>query len=60
MLRDLGEHPEKVEGVGQLLFEMCKGVQNMFHSCAETVKTRKDCWFKCCCNRALGSAQRNH
>ncbi|KAJ7404618.1 Small subunit processome component 20 like protein [Willisornis vidua] len=36
MLRDLGEHPEKVEGVGQLLFEMCKGVRNMFHSCAET------------------------
>uniref|UniRef100_A0A8C0AVP8 UTP20 small subunit processome component n=1 Tax=Buteo japonicus TaxID=224669 RepID=A0A8C0AVP8_9AVES len=34
MLRDLGEHPEKVEGVGQLLFEMCKGVRNMFHSCA--------------------------
>ncbi|KAM9293238.1 small subunit processome component 20 homolog isoform 2-T2 [Morus bassanus] len=36
MLSDLGEHPEKVEGVGQLLFEMCKGVRNMFHSCAET------------------------
>ncbi|XP_065514435.1 small subunit processome component 20 homolog isoform X1 [Caloenas nicobarica] len=36
MLRDLGEHPGKVEGVGQLLFEMCKGVRNMFHSCAET------------------------
>ncbi|XP_061213380.1 small subunit processome component 20 homolog [Neopsephotus bourkii] len=35
MLGDLGEHPEKVEGVGQLLFEMCKGVRNMFHSCAE-------------------------
>uniref|UniRef100_A0A8C5X7Q8 UTP20 small subunit processome component n=1 Tax=Malurus cyaneus samueli TaxID=2593467 RepID=A0A8C5X7Q8_9PASS len=35
MLHDLGEHPEKVEGVGQLLFEMCKGVRNMFHSCAE-------------------------
>uniref|UniRef100_A0A8C4U4T8 UTP20 small subunit processome component n=1 Tax=Falco tinnunculus TaxID=100819 RepID=A0A8C4U4T8_FALTI len=34
MLSDLGEHPEKVEGVGQLLFEMCKGVRNMFHSCA--------------------------
>uniref|UniRef100_A0A8C3DQV7 UTP20 small subunit processome component n=1 Tax=Corvus moneduloides TaxID=1196302 RepID=A0A8C3DQV7_CORMO len=34
MLCDLGEHPEKVEGVGQLLFEMCKGVRNMFHSCA--------------------------
>lgn len=40
MLSDLGEHPEKVEGAGQLLFEMCKGVRNMFHSCAETVKTR--------------------
>ncbi|NXL92133.1 UTP20 protein, partial [Alectura lathami] len=36
MFRDLGEHPEKVEGVGRLLFEMCKGVRNMFHSCAET------------------------
>uniref|UniRef100_A0A672UNL4 UTP20 small subunit processome component n=1 Tax=Strigops habroptila TaxID=2489341 RepID=A0A672UNL4_STRHB len=35
MFGDLGEHPEKVEGVGQLLFEMCKGVRNMFHSCAE-------------------------
>uniref|UniRef100_A0A8B9R5P8 UTP20 small subunit processome component n=1 Tax=Anas platyrhynchos TaxID=8839 RepID=A0A8B9R5P8_ANAPL len=34
MFRDLGEHPKKVEGVGQLLFEMCKGVRNMFHSCA--------------------------
>lgn len=54
MLRDLGEHPEKVEGVGQLLFEMCKGVRNMFHSCAETVKMRN--WFKCCCNGALGIA----
>ncbi|XP_062441952.1 small subunit processome component 20 homolog [Rhea pennata] len=36
MFLDLGEHPEKVGGVGQLLFEMCKGVRNMFHSCAET------------------------
>nr|XP_021495750.1 small subunit processome component 20 homolog isoform X1 [Meriones unguiculatus] len=33
MFLDLKEHPEKVEGVGQLLFEMCKGVRNMFHSC---------------------------
>lgn len=33
MFFDLGEHPEKTEGVGQLLFEMCKGVRNMFHSC---------------------------
>ncbi|CAH2277583.1 small subunit processome component 20 homolog [Pelobates cultripes] len=31
---DLNEHPEKVEGLGQLLFEMCKGVRNMFHSSA--------------------------
>ncbi|KAF7248709.1 hypothetical protein EYD10_05509 [Varanus komodoensis] len=37
MFLDLGEHPEKVEGVGQLIFEMCKGVRNMFHSCAEKV-----------------------
>ncbi|XP_059968757.1 small subunit processome component 20 homolog [Mesoplodon densirostris] len=36
MFLDLDEHPEKVEGVGQLLFEMCKGVRNMFHSCTET------------------------
>ncbi|XP_062932413.1 small subunit processome component 20 homolog isoform X2 [Cynocephalus volans] len=33
MFLDLHEHPEKVEGVGQLIFEMCKGVRNMFHSC---------------------------
>ncbi|XP_062989767.1 small subunit processome component 20 homolog [Elgaria multicarinata webbii] len=37
MFLDLGEHPEKVQGVGQLIFEMCKGVRNMFHSCAEKV-----------------------
>ncbi|XP_038612128.1 small subunit processome component 20 homolog [Tachyglossus aculeatus] len=34
MFLDLEVHPGKVEGVGQLLFEMCKGVRNMFHSCA--------------------------
>ncbi|XP_076967884.1 small subunit processome component 20 homolog isoform X2 [Tamandua tetradactyla] len=33
MFLDLDNHPEKVEGVGQLLFEMCRGVRNMFHSC---------------------------
>ncbi|KAF6340759.1 UTP20 small subunit processome component [Rhinolophus ferrumequinum] len=39
MFLDLDEHPEKIEGVGQLLFEMCKGVRNMFHSCTgEAVK----------------------
>ncbi|KAM4748821.1 small subunit processome component 20 homolog [Rhinophrynus dorsalis] len=32
MFLDLNEHPEKVQGLGQLLFEMCKGVRNMFHS----------------------------
>ncbi|KAG7496109.1 small subunit processome component 20-like [Solea senegalensis] len=31
---DLEEHPDKAEGAGQLLFEMCKGVRNMFHSCS--------------------------
>ncbi|XP_036373482.1 small subunit processome component 20 homolog [Megalops cyprinoides] len=36
MFQDLAEHPQKVEGVGQLLFQMCKGVRNMFHSCART------------------------
>uniref|UniRef100_A0A4W6DX27 UTP20 small subunit processome component n=1 Tax=Lates calcarifer TaxID=8187 RepID=A0A4W6DX27_LATCA len=30
---DLQQHPDKAEGAGQLLFEMCKGVRNMFHSC---------------------------
>uniref|UniRef100_A0A3Q2C7Z2 UTP20 small subunit processome component n=1 Tax=Cyprinodon variegatus TaxID=28743 RepID=A0A3Q2C7Z2_CYPVA len=33
---DLEQHPDKVEGTGQLLFEMCKGVRKMFHSCAAT------------------------
>uniref|UniRef100_A0A673WAK9 UTP20 small subunit processome component n=1 Tax=Salmo trutta TaxID=8032 RepID=A0A673WAK9_SALTR len=36
MFLDLEEHPGKAGGVGQLLFEMCKGVRNMFHSCAGT------------------------
>ncbi|CAB1444416.1 unnamed protein product [Pleuronectes platessa] len=31
---DLQEHPDKAEGAGQLLFEMCKGVRHMFHSAA--------------------------
>ncbi|TNM91410.1 hypothetical protein fugu_019790 [Takifugu bimaculatus] len=34
MFTDLQQHPEKAEGAGQLLFEMCKGVRHMFHSCA--------------------------
>uniref|UniRef100_A0A8C4RTT2 UTP20 small subunit processome component n=1 Tax=Erpetoichthys calabaricus TaxID=27687 RepID=A0A8C4RTT2_ERPCA len=33
MFLDLDTHKEKAEGVGQLLFEMCKGVRHMFHSC---------------------------
>lgn len=37
MFTDLQQHPEKAEGAGQLLFEMCKGVRHMFHSCAEKV-----------------------
>ncbi|XP_067855315.1 small subunit processome component 20 homolog [Heptranchias perlo] len=37
MFADLEKHPEKAEGVGRLLFDMCKGVQNMFHSCAGKV-----------------------
>ncbi|KAM9407228.1 small subunit processome component 20 homolog isoform 1-T1 [Salvelinus alpinus] len=36
MFLDLEELPGKAVGVGQLLFEMCKGVRNMFHSCAGT------------------------
>lgn len=38
MFVDLDEHPEKTEGVGQLLFEMCKGIRNMFHSCTGQVR----------------------
>uniref|UniRef100_A0A8C4I8P8 Small subunit processome component 20 homolog n=1 Tax=Dicentrarchus labrax TaxID=13489 RepID=A0A8C4I8P8_DICLA len=38
---DLQQHPDKAEGAGQLLFEMCKGVRNMFHSCATKVTLRK-------------------
>ncbi|XP_062913663.1 small subunit processome component 20 homolog [Mobula hypostoma] len=34
---DLEEHGAKAGGVGQLLFEMCKGVQNTFHSCAARI-----------------------
>lgn len=34
---DLQQHPDKAEGAGQLLFEMCKGVRNMFHSSAAHV-----------------------
>uniref|UniRef100_UPI0037E7A1C0 small subunit processome component 20 homolog isoform X2 n=1 Tax=Semicossyphus pulcher TaxID=241346 RepID=UPI0037E7A1C0 len=34
MFSDLQQHPDKAEGAGQLLFEMCKGVRSMFHSCA--------------------------
>ncbi|XP_066447495.1 small subunit processome component 20 homolog [Eleutherodactylus coqui] len=34
MFLDLNEHPQKARGLGQLLFEICKGVRNMFHSCA--------------------------
>nr|XP_061809338.1 small subunit processome component 20 homolog [Nerophis lumbriciformis] len=33
---DLQQHPDKAEGIGQLIFEMCKGVRHMFHSCAAT------------------------
>ncbi|XP_036433359.1 small subunit processome component 20 homolog [Colossoma macropomum] len=36
MFMDLEKHPQKAQGVGQLIFEMCKGVRNMFHSCAST------------------------
>ncbi|XP_048124200.1 small subunit processome component 20 homolog [Alosa alosa] len=34
MFADLGEQSHKAAGVGQLIFEMCKGVRSMFHSCA--------------------------
>lgn len=37
MFTDLEQHPEKAAGAGQLLFEMCKGVRHMFHSCAANV-----------------------
>lgn len=39
---DLEENPDKVEGTGLLLFEMCKGVRNMFHSCAANVSLQSD------------------
>uniref|UniRef100_A0AAR2JK74 UTP20 small subunit processome component n=1 Tax=Pygocentrus nattereri TaxID=42514 RepID=A0AAR2JK74_PYGNA len=41
MFMDLEKHPQKTQGVGQLIFEMCKGVRNMFHSCALPVVLRK-------------------
>lgn len=34
MFLDLKEHNQKAAGLGQLLFETCKGVRNMFHSFA--------------------------
>uniref|UniRef100_W5LP94 UTP20 small subunit processome component n=1 Tax=Astyanax mexicanus TaxID=7994 RepID=W5LP94_ASTMX len=36
MFKDLEQHPQKAKGVGRLIFEMCKGVRKMFHSCANT------------------------
>ncbi|XP_029019229.1 small subunit processome component 20 homolog [Betta splendens] len=36
MFLDLQQNPNKTQGAGQLLFEMCKGVRHMFHSCAAT------------------------
>lgn len=41
---DLQQHPDKAEGAGQLLFEMCKGVRNMFHSCTSTVSHLSKEW----------------
>lgn len=37
VFRSLAEEPELTEGVGQLLFEVCKGVPKQFHSCTEKV-----------------------
>lgn len=42
MFTDLQQHPEKAEGAGQLLFEMCKGVRHMFHSCAAKVSSFRE------------------
>lgn len=42
---DLQQHPDKAEGAGQLLFEMCKGVRNMFHSCAAKVSFLSKDWM---------------
>ena len=36
-------------GVGQLLFEVCKGVQKQFHSCTEKVNQLHVCMFVCVC-----------
>ena len=38
MLTRLKDHPEESHGIGQLIFEMLKGVQRQFHSCADAVK----------------------
>ncbi|XP_048404834.1 small subunit processome component 20 homolog [Stegostoma tigrinum] len=37
MFADLEQHSEKAEGVGQLLFDVCKGVRNTLHSCAAKI-----------------------
>ncbi|XP_073694690.1 small subunit processome component 20 homolog [Garra rufa] len=34
MFSNLSENPQKAKGAGQLIFEMCRGVRHMFHSCA--------------------------
>ncbi|XP_060759153.1 small subunit processome component 20 homolog [Neoarius graeffei] len=36
MFVDLEQCPQKAKGVGQLIFEMSRGVCNMFHSCTNT------------------------
>ncbi|KAK2893002.1 hypothetical protein Q8A67_012990 [Cirrhinus molitorella] len=34
MFSNLSKSPQKAKGAGQLIFEMCRGVRHMFHSCA--------------------------
>lgn len=40
--------PDLCEGVGQLLFEWCRGVPHQFHSCAESVLPLLLCWLASC------------
>ncbi|XP_061420704.1 small subunit processome component 20 homolog [Lethenteron reissneri] len=37
MFTDLEQNPDKCDGLGRLLFQMCRGVRMQFHSCAGRV-----------------------
>ncbi len=38
LLNRLVSHPEELEGIGRLIFEMFKGVKHQFNACTEQVK----------------------